>query len=171
MSRGIIAIWCLLICLCSLPIEGQVSTLSVQTSGTGIGALSNPKKTANTNVVVGKVTLGNIQGGGFVLAIDSLKNGKFVRHVGSYTDDAFAGNIVNYTVSLMAAGSGSLGTNEPLLPNNHELATPISLTFTAKLPTENTVNYVYTLALTTSPNNLQFEGTFRDDLTFTLTDI
>jgi len=154
--------------LAEFPVSGDVSTLGVAAGA----SLVNPKTTDNTGVVVSAITLGNDQGGGFTLDVSSLKTGKLVRHNGtSYETDTIDGNVVNYIVSLVYS-SGTLGTvaPSPSLPTAHELATSISLSFVADSPTRNTVAYVLNLEMTTTANDKQFQGTFRDDLTFTLTD-
>jgi len=106
---------------------------------------------------------------GFRLEIASLKNGEFVRFLNpGYADSLLSGNVSDYTFSIVS-GTGTLGCTEPGLPISHALATPIILDFVS--PVSDTVEKKYHFVFTAPSKTALFSGTFRDELTVTLSDL
>ncbi|MBT5954616.1 hypothetical protein HOG98_07835 [bacterium] len=136
--------------------------------------LADLRDSTNNYISTGTFTINNSIGGGFLIKIWSEKSGNLVKYEsGEYLDDDLNGNVHNYSIEIEAV-SGTLGANEPTLPTSEspgELSTTLNLTFTAKNPTENTVNKIYSFKMYTLADQSLFEGTFRDEIQFLISDL
>lgn len=147
-------------------------TLAIISIDSTLGAAPNPDAASaacispSENVVPSNPS---IFSNGFRLEIASLKNGKFVRFLNpGYADSLLSGNVSDYTFSIVS-GTGTLGFTEPGLPISHALATPITLDFVS--PVSDTVEKKYHFVFTALSKTALFLGTFRDELSLTLSDL
>lgn len=158
--------------VCVWPLAAA-STLSVTSVGTGIDALTTLSG-GNLNRTLAIIEIDSLVAeapNGFSLRIHSLNGGQLVRKLGpsSYADTVIAGNVADYTFSLVS-GAGTLGMTAPSLPTDHPLSTDIVLDFSQNVSAD-TVDKQYACVFTIPAKTALFSGTFGDVLTFTLTDL
>ena len=148
------------------------SSLSIQTSGNEIDPLSDLTQSQGAKSIA-KIILNSTHDAGFSLTLNSLKNSHLIRFDDASYTSAIAGNKTAYTIDMVPAitNQGTLGCQAPTLPLNTSLSSDITLTYLPQVPTQNTVDYVYFLRINTQDNKALFRGSFRDDLTLTLSDL
>jgi hypothetical protein len=167
--------WCavFLLMLGTLDLVHGSSTLFINDSGPELDTLTNLSG-GNLDRVLAVIEIDSLVAqspNGFRLEISSLNGGQLVRMLGpsNYADDAISGNVADYTFSLVS-GTGTLGTDAPSLPTDHPLSTTITLDFDQNVVGD-TTDKQYDCVFTVPAKTALFEGTFGDELTFTLTDL
>ncbi len=137
--------------------------------------LSNMHQSAQTNVPVSKYTLNNNNPAGYTVTLSSANSGKLIRS-GAAGDASKPGNNMTYTITTSAVAADNppatcfLGCDEPTQMLDTSLAADQTMSFDTNLQ-KATVDYTYTIKVSTPKKAELFRGTFEDTITMTIGDL
>jgi hypothetical protein len=152
-----------------------VNTIAKTDINGGGNDLTNMHQSAQTNVPVSKYTINNNNPSGFTITLSSANVGKLIRS-GAAGDASKPGNNVDYTITTVAVAADNppatafLGCDEDTQMLDTSLATDQTMSFDTNL-LKATVDYVYTIKVSTPKKPELFRGTFEDTITMTIGDL
>ncbi len=155
-----------------VPAVNSISKVDINGGGND---LTNMHQSAQTNVAVTKYVLNNNNPSGFTVTLSSTNAGKMIRS-GAGGDASKAGNNITYTVTTTAVAADNppatsfLGCDEPTQLLDASLSTDQTMNFDVNLQ-KATVDYTYTIKVSTPQKANLFRGTFEDTITMTIGDL
>ena len=124
-------------------------------------------------VMIASITVSNNDANGFVISMESEKNGRLVRwEGGQYVGNINNGDFIDYTLNLDRGASGQLGGSMPPDPErtNLILTSKVDVNFDQQLDVS-TIEAELNIMINTFAKKDLFRGEYRDMITFIIADL